>query len=156
MPTTAKLAELYVEIQNFYARQVRMQNDGQAEEWAATFTEGGRLEHEPDDAVVHRVGKGTFLGRAELATTMRGLHKKLTDAQIQQRHLYTMLTVEPRDDGTIETSYYSLVFRIKPGQKPAPEVSCPTQDVLVRGDNGGLLVRSRTITHDECIQERRC
>ncbi|MFD7720118.1 nuclear transport factor 2 family protein [Streptomyces sp. NPDC059814] len=150
MPKTMTHAELYVEVQNFYARQVRLQNDGHTQEWAATFTEDGRLVHEPENAVVHRVGKGVFRGRAELLSTMRGLHKKLTDAGIQQRHLYTMLTVEPRDDATVEASYYSLVFRIRPGQKPAPEVSCPTHDVLVRGENGELLVSSRTITHDEC------
>ncbi|MGW4382449.1 nuclear transport factor 2 family protein [Kitasatospora sp. NPDC004531] len=156
MSTTLRHAELQVEVQDFYARQVRLQNEGRAEEWAATFTEDARLTHEPEDAVVHRVGKGAFTGRAELAATMRGLNKKLADARIRQRHLYTMLLVDERDDGTVEASYYTLVFRISPGQKPAPEVSCPTTDVLVRGDDGKLRVRSRTIGHDERPWEQPC
>ncbi|MFE4975536.1 nuclear transport factor 2 family protein [Kitasatospora sp. NPDC056651] len=156
MSITLRHAELHVEVQDFYARQVRLQNEGRAEEWAATFTEDARLAHEPEDVVVHRVGKGVFTGRAELAATMRRLHEKLTEARIRQRHLYTMLTVEPRHDATIGTSYYSLVFRIKPGEKPAPEVSCPTTDVLVRGDDGKLRVRSRTITHDERPWDQPC
>jgi actinorhodin biosynthesis protein ActVIA len=142
-------AELYIEVQEFYARQIRLHDTGRIEEWAATFTEDGQIQHLPEHAVDHRVGKSLIRGRAELADAMKKIVKRLAEDKIQQRHWYTTMTVEPRDDGAIETSFYAVVNWIKRGGKPVPEVHTHARDVLVRDGNGNLRVHSRTLKHDE-------
>ncbi|WP_234425673.1 nuclear transport factor 2 family protein, partial [Streptomyces kebangsaanensis] len=55
--------EIQAEVQDFYARQMRLLDEGRAEEWAETFTEDGVFEQ--------NVKPEPWRGRAEIVARMR-------------------------------------------------------------------------------------
>ncbi len=66
---------------------------------------------------------------------------------MQRRHWFNMINLQPQDDGTIVSTAYCLVVKIRPNSKPEIAPSCVVHDVLVRVD-GALLTRSRRVVHD--------
>jgi actinorhodin biosynthesis protein ActVIA len=133
--------DLYAEVQNFYAEQVRLQDHNAFEPFAATFTEDAVFQHRPGEPGVH--------GRADIAAVARRFAAKLEAEEIQRRHWFNMLAVRPGEDGAIDASYYALVVDTKPNSRPLIGPSCVVHDVLVRTEDGDLLTRSRRIDHDE-------
>lgn len=66
----------------------------------------------------------------------------------RRRHHFSMVDLEPQDDGTLHTSFYALVLLVRPGvQTPEIRSSCVVRDVLVREDDE-LRNRSRFVTID--------
>jgi actinorhodin biosynthesis protein ActVIA len=143
-PTVAS-TDIYVEVQQFYARQVHLLDAVQAEPFAATFTEDAVFDHSPDSPPLH--------GRASIARELATFNQRRFDREpVQRRHWFTMMEVYQHPDGTLHTHYYALIMVTRQGQ-PAPVVapSCAVHDVLVRTD-GQLLTRSRKVTPDHTVR----
>jgi actinorhodin biosynthesis protein ActVIA len=133
--------DLYAEVQNFYAEQVRLQDSDAFEPFAATFTEDAVFQHRPGEPAVR--------GRADIARVARRFAATLDAERIQRRHWFNMLAVRPTEDGAVSASYYALVVDTKPNSRPLIGPSCFVHDVLVRTEDGTLLTSSRRIDHDE-------
>jgi actinorhodin biosynthesis protein ActVIA len=142
--TTTSFTDLYVQVQQFYAGQVRHLDAVRVEEFAATFTEHGRFYHDP--------GEPPLEGRRAIAEKVRGYNKLLNvDGPCQRRHWFNMLQVFPQDDGTVVTEHYALVMLSRPGERvPVIAPSCFTRDVLVF-ENGELLTRERKVVPDYAV-----
>ncbi|MGN5631825.1 nuclear transport factor 2 family protein [Streptomyces sp. AC154] len=132
---------LYVEVQQFYARQVRLLDDLRAAEFAATFTEDGVFAQSP--------GIPQVRGREAIAAALLAAHtRRFGTEPVRCRHWHNMLRVDPGPDGTLVTHYYTLVMVSRPWD-PAPVIapSSVVEDVLVYED-GELRTRGRRITPD--------
>ncbi|SEK75725.1 nuclear transport factor 2 family protein [Streptacidiphilus jiangxiensis] len=134
-------ADLYAEVQQFYARQVQLLDAVRAEEFAATFAEDGVFEHSPDSAPAS--------GRAGIAAEVRDFNaKRFAKDPVQRRHWFNMLVVEEQPDGSLHTQFYALVMMTRPGELvPVIAPSCVVRDVLVRED-GALRTRRRKVSQD--------
>ncbi|AZQ74564.1 nuclear transport factor 2 family protein [Streptomyces luteoverticillatus] len=109
----------HAEVEHFYARQMRLLDSGEADAWAATFTEGAR------GAVAALAAEGET-----------------------HRHWVGMLAVRPRGDGSLLAESYVQVVAVRPGEGPRLHLMCTCADVFVRQD-GELLVRERVVTRDD-------
>lgn len=143
MTTTITRTELYAEAQQFYARQVRLLDGREFEAYAGTFTEDGEFKHSPDRPAV--------VTRAAITAELREFHKKFDNDPVVRRHWFNMLTVDPRADGAIDATYYALVVTTRPTGKPDISPSCVVYDVLVRGEDGELLLKSRRVVQDHLL-----
>lgn len=130
-------AELYTEVQQYYANQMRLLDNLKIEDYAATFTPDGWIEH------AHR-GE-----RAEGRTAMiEGMYAALPRYKgVVVRHWFDHLIVEPSDDGSLKVSYYTLVTRVNKEGHVVFEPTFTIDDVLVRID-GKLHTKSRYIIKD--------
>ncbi|MFF4083771.1 nuclear transport factor 2 family protein [Streptomyces sp. NPDC087218] len=132
---------LYVEVQQFYARQVRLLDDLRAEEFAATFTADGVFAPSP--------GIPPARGREAIAAELRAAHvRRFGTEPVRRRHWYNMLSVDPGPDGSLVTHYYTLVMVSRPWD-PVPVISPSSvvEDVLVY-EGGELRTRERRVTPD--------
>jgi uncharacterized protein YndB with AHSA1/START domain len=133
----AVTADLYVEIQMFYARQMRLLDNLRLEEYADTYTEDGVVEH---------VTRGERAeGRAAMLAGMRAGLPRI--AGVAVRHWFDKMLVEPLGEDTYAVSYYTLVSRTGADGQISFEPTFTVSDVLVRRD-GALLTRSRSIYRD--------
>lgn len=130
---------LYERVQQFYAVQMRLLDEGRAEEWAATFTEDGEFgqDRRPEPR----------RGRAEIGGRLRKAADALAARGVVRRHWLGMLAVDPRPDGTVTTRYYALVIETPLGGPSALHLSTAVDDVLVP-DGDAFLVRRRYVVHD--------
>lgn len=129
--------DLYVRVQQFYAKQMHLLDANSAEGFAATFTEDGEISH--------GTGLPATRGRAALADAVRAVEKTLDGAI--RRHVFSTFDVEPRPDGDLGVRYYATIIDTVEGKSPVVSASCLTSDVLVDRD-GVLLNRSRHIDND--------
>lgn len=132
-------AELYTQIQQFYARQMGLLDDGRPEEWALTFTQDAVFE-EP-----HRLEP--VRGREAIRVSARARADRLAAEGIDFRHWLAMLDVREQEDGTVRARTYALAMRTPRGGDLDIFVSVVCRDVLVRQD-GTWAVRHRDIQHD--------
>src|SRR2546430_8709105 len=130
MPIDRTFADLYAEVQNFYAEQVRLQDTHAVEPFAETFTEDAEFQHQ--------LGEEPVRGRPGIVAAAKHFAATLKQEATQRRHWFNMLTVTPRVDGAIDASYYALVVDTKPGDMPRIGPSCFVHDVLVRHPDGAL------------------
>lgn len=130
-------AELRAEVESFYAKQVRLLDGLQIEEYAQTFTVDGVVEH------AHRGEKGT--GREEMIAGMRAALPRYQGVVV--RHWFDHLVIEPAADGSINVSYYTLVTRTDGEGRVVFEPTFTVDDVLV-WEGGVLLTKSRYIERD--------
>ncbi|MGH3568638.1 MAG: nuclear transport factor 2 family protein [Pseudonocardia sp.] len=135
----ATSTDLYAEAQQFYARQMQALDSGKLEAYADTFTEDAEFGHTP--------GREPARTRAGIIRDLYAVHERFADDPQQRRHLFTMMDLDPQEDGSIRSSVYALVITTRPGGSPELVRSCVVHDVLVRED-GGLRNRSRTVGHD--------
>lgn len=133
-------AELYAQVQQFYARQMGLIDDGRPDEWARTFTE---------DAVFEEAGRlnEPVKGREAIRVSSRARQERLDKERIDFRHWMGMLDVSPRDDGSVDARAYALVMRTAPGGALDVFASVLCHDRLVPVD-GGWQVRHRRLRHD--------
>jgi actinorhodin biosynthesis protein ActVIA len=130
---------LYAEVQQFYAMQMQRLDRRDIEGYAATFTEDAEFFHTPGNPASHTRD-----------TIIRDLHKfhEQFPPDLQRRHWFNMVNLEPLDDGSIQSTAYCLVIKIRPpGQKPEIAPHCVVNDILVRVD-GELLTKYRRVDHD--------
>ncbi|UQI46565.1 nuclear transport factor 2 family protein [Streptomyces sp. HU2014] len=134
---------LYAEVQQFYARQMQSLDAGKLEAYAETFTEDGEFSHTP--------GREPSRTRAGITADLYDFHKRFEDDPVQRRHWFNMIDLDPRDDGSIHSTFYVLVVTTRPGvREPEVAPSCLVQDVLVH-ENGELRNRSRRVGYDQFL-----
>jgi 3-phenylpropionate/cinnamic acid dioxygenase small subunit len=130
---------LHARIQHFYARQMQLLDAGDTAEWARTFTEDGVFEvgGMPEPA----------RGREVIEKGARQTAEGFADAGVVRRHLITMLTVDPDDDGTLRARSYAVVLEIERGGEVTVRRSTVCEDDLVPSGET-WLVRHRRVTRD--------
>ncbi|MGW1076464.1 nuclear transport factor 2 family protein [Streptomyces sp. NPDC002537] len=133
-------AELYAGIEQFYARQMGLLDQGRAEEWAATFTEDAVFQ---DAAAPDRPA----VGRSVLGALARGHRDRLVAERTDFRHWTGMLDVRPQPDGSLHTRTYALTLRTGLNQPLDITASVVCRDRLVSLD-GRWLVRHRSLRRD--------
>ncbi|MFD8492869.1 nuclear transport factor 2 family protein [Amycolatopsis sp. NPDC059657] len=142
MTTTAitTTAELYFEVQQFYAQQMHLLDDGKAEEWAETFTEDGvfAANAHPEPAA----------GRSVIAAAARKATDDYAANGVQRRHWLGMVSVERRTEDEVFAQCYALVIETPRGGQAAIRVSTRCDDTLVNRD-GRWLVQHRQVTRDD-------
>lgn len=144
-PTTTttergSFAEIYAEVQQFYARHFQLLDSGQAEAWADTFTEDGYFAPETLPEPVR--------GREALAAGVAKSYAELEAAGEQRRHWHGMVAVDQAADGTLRVRCYALIFSTLAGGHPELRLTCLCEDVLVKV-GGAWQVRSRHVTRDD-------
>ncbi|MEV0219863.1 nuclear transport factor 2 family protein [Streptomyces sp. NPDC050704] len=133
-------AEVYAEVQQFYAEHMQLLDGGVVDAWAETFTEDATF-------AVPTLPEPTR-GREQLRETLRRTTQELAAAQEQRRHWHGMVAVFPNDDGSLRVRCYALVFATRREQQPVLHRVCVCEDVLVR-EGGRLLVKTRKVTRDD-------
>lgn len=138
-------ADLYQQIQQFYASQMGLMDDREPERWAETFTE---------DAIFHEAARMEPLqGREAIRVSARGSVDRVSAAGIQIRHWLGMLQVHPQPDGSVRARSYALAMRTPKGGDLDVFVSVVCHDHLVAtGD--GWQVADRNLVHDATGTER--
>ncbi|MFE0178671.1 nuclear transport factor 2 family protein [Streptomyces sp. NPDC059002] len=133
-------AELYAQVQQFYARQMGLLDDGRPDEWAGTFTE---------DAVFQEASRldEPLRGRDAIRASSRARKERLDGDKLDFRHWLGMLDVRPQDDGSLRTRSYALAMRIPRGGALDIFASVVCHDHLVQVD-GTWQVRHRDLHHD--------
>ncbi|WP_406191387.1 nuclear transport factor 2 family protein [Streptomyces griseus] len=135
---------LYAEIQQFYARQAGLLDDGRAVEWARTFTEDGvfRDASRPQDALV---------GRRAIGTQAGAHHDRRVAEGVDVRHWLGMLDLRAEDDGSLRVRSYALTPSTgRDGSGLRISVSVVCHDRLVRED-GRWYVADRTLRRDGVV-----
>jgi SnoaL-like domain len=136
MPNTA---ELYQDVQHFYARQMQALDAGATQVWAETFASDG----------VFAAGgmPEPVQGRDAIAAGAQKIVDQFAEAGVSRRHWIGMLTVTPQNDGTVHARSYALVLEIPRGGEVVARRSTLCDDVLVPA-SGTWLVRHRMVTRD--------
>lgn len=146
MPITSPVvtgteADLYAEIQQFYARQMQLLDSGNAAEWADTFTQDGvfAANARPEPAR----GRETIRAAAAQA--------KAQHAQqgLQVRHWLGMLDIAAQPDGSVRVRSYALIINTPRGGQAVIQLSTTCEDLLVRGEAGDWLVSHRQVVRDD-------
>ena len=132
-------ADLYAQIQQFYAHQMGLLDDREAELWADTFTEDAVFQEASRMAPVH--------GRPAISASARANVDRLAASGIRMRHWLGMLQVRTEPDGAVRARSYALAMRTPKGGDLDVFVSVVCVDQLVPVD-GGWQVRHRDLTHD--------
>ena len=134
-------AQIYSEVQQFYAHHFHLLDSGAAQEWAETFTEDGFFHPETLPEPVR--------GRAALAAGVARSHQELAEAGERRRHWHGMVSVTPRDDARVlDVRCYALIFTIPRGGTPSLRLTCVCEDVLVRVGEA-WQVKERRVTRDD-------
>ncbi|MGV4988786.1 nuclear transport factor 2 family protein [Streptomyces sp. NPDC001709] len=133
---------LYARIQQFYAHQMQLFDDHDAERWAGTFTE--------DAVFVVPTLDEPVRGRAALAANVRRNKVQQERSGEQLRHWIGMLDVRQQADGTVRTRAYALVYATPSGGESRVSRVCVLEDVLVRS-RGKWRTRSRLVTRDDLV-----
>ncbi|MGQ0777772.1 MAG: nuclear transport factor 2 family protein [Pseudonocardiales bacterium] len=136
---TTTRSDLYAEVQQFYARQMQALDSKKLEAYADTFTEDAEFGHTP--------GREPARTRNGIIRDLYAAHERFAEDPQQRRHLFTMVNLDPQEDGSILSTVYALVITTRPGGNPELVRSCVVHDVLVREDDG-LRNRSRMVEHD--------
>lgn len=133
-------AELYAQIQQFYAKQMGLMDDRRPDEWADTFTE---------DAVFQEASRIEPLhGREAISAAARVSADRHIAAGIQMRHWLGMVQVDAESDGSIRSRCYALAVRTPRGGDLEVFASVVCRDHLVPAPGGGWLICHRDLTHD--------
>jgi 3-phenylpropionate/cinnamic acid dioxygenase small subunit len=132
-------AQLYTRVQQFYANQMRLIDEREAELWADTFTE---------EAVFQEASRMDPLhGRAAIRTAARANADRFAASDVRLRHWLGMLQVREESDGSLRTRCYALAMRTPTGGDLDVFVSVVCRDHLVPAGDG-WLVAHRDLTHD--------
>lgn len=134
-------AELYEELQDFYAKHMRHRDEGNVDGWLEAFDENA-------ESLTNVFAQQAKHGREALATAVRELDAKFLAAGLLRRHLLSTFLVVPQEDDTVHTRYYALVLTTKPGERTTVHSTSVANDVLVRTENG-WRVTSRTVVRDD-------
>ncbi|MGW4940913.1 nuclear transport factor 2 family protein [Actinoplanes sp. NPDC004185] len=131
---------VYQEVQQFYARQMRLLDEGEVDRWAGTFTEDGVF-----TANAHPHPQQ---GRAAIKEGAAAAARQMAERGVQRRHWLGMLSVGERPDGSLLAHTYALVVETTRGGSSELRLSCTCDDTLVRVDDE-LKVRHRQVRRDD-------
>lgn len=152
-------ADLYVEIQQFYARQMPLLEARRLEEFLETFTDDCTLRHVPFGWRFD--GKTTLLKEMnerrgdpaqplvdETSTRLAREHDIPYYNGIVYRYWFDRLLIEPIDEDTLKVRFQAIVSLTSAADgKVNFEPTTVVEDVLVRRD-GELYTKDRVVTHD--------
>lgn len=124
-------------ILDFYARQMHLLDSLHVEQYAATFTEDGIIDH------AHRAER--VQGRREMLDGIRAALPRYQGVVV--RHWFDHLLIDATVEGW-RVTYYSMVTRTDSAGTVAFEPTFVVTDHLVRTAEGGILTRSRVIHQD--------
>ncbi|MFD9130192.1 nuclear transport factor 2 family protein [Kitasatospora sp. NPDC059571] len=143
MLATRVPTDLYLRVQQFYARQMQALDDLRFTEYAATFTEDGSFQHAP--------GVEPARGRAAILGVLEDFNRRFEDDPVQRRHWFNQIVLDEQEDGSLRSTVYTLVVHARPGvRQPEIAPSCVVHDVLEVTD-GEVLTRSRLVTYDHLV-----
>lgn len=131
--------QLYTEVLQHYARQMRLLDERDLAGYAATFTEDAEFAHTP--------GREPARTRAGILADLEAFHEQFEADPMARRHHFSMVDVTPRDDGAIDVVCYALVVIKRPDTAPEVRASCVVYDVLVH-EGDVLFNRSRRVEID--------
>ncbi|WP_370964511.1 nuclear transport factor 2 family protein [Amycolatopsis sp. cg9] len=129
---------LHTRAQRFYAAQMQRLDERDIEGYAGTFTIDAEFSHTP--------GRPPSRTRAGIVEDLHEFHRRFADDPMQRRHWVGMIDLALAEDGSIGSTAYCLVVKVRPGQPPE-FVSTVVHDVLVE-INGKLFTRSRHVSYD--------
>ncbi|MDT9694644.1 nuclear transport factor 2 family protein [Streptomyces sp. P17] len=138
---TYSSGEVHGRISQFYARQMRLLDEGAVEEWADTFTE---------DAVFEEPSLPEPLkGRPVLVEAARRRVGALAAQGRVRRHWLGMLEVsEGAEPGVLHTRYYALALSTAAGEGVPSFHSSTVAEDLLEPYGEAFLVRHRSVRHD--------
>ncbi|MEU5280215.1 nuclear transport factor 2 family protein [Streptomyces asoensis] len=130
-------ADLYIEVKNFYARQMRVLDDLDIERFTATFTEDGSVAHP------HRGEK--VEGREAMRAKMKSMLPMYEG--LVTRHWFDHFLIEETEGDGLRVTYYSLVTQTNTKDEVHFFSSSSVEDQMVR-EEGELRIRERVIHRD--------
>ncbi|MCX4957482.1 nuclear transport factor 2 family protein [Streptomyces virginiae] len=134
-------AQVYAEIQQFYAQQMYLLDEGATDKWALTFT--------PDAWLDLPMAPVALQGQDSVAGAARLRRDELDREDRRQRHVPCAVFVDPVDAGTVRARCQVLVLTTLRGGRPDIAFSMTCEDVLVRAaDGAGWLVKDRLVVSD--------
>lgn len=132
-------AQLYGEIENFYARHMQLVDQGRVEEWGDTFTVDATISNNANPRPAH--------GREAIVSVIRRANAELESRGVQHRHWMGMLVVDPVDEKSVRVSSYALLMAVAQGTAPAIDRSTFCEDLLIRVDED-WQIHERRVRHD--------
>jgi actinorhodin biosynthesis protein ActVIA len=139
MTTVRTKSDLYFEVLQYYARQMQLLDERDLVAYADTFTE--------DAVFVHTTGREPARTRAGILSDLVDFHEQFEADPMKRRHHFSMVNLEPQEDGSIASTCYALVVIKRPDDAPEIRASCVVHDVLVHeGDE--LRNKSRRVEID--------
>ena len=151
-------ADLYVEVQQFYARQMPLLEERRLPEFLQTLTDDCTLEHRPfgwrfegkaellKEMTERRGDAGKPLAGETSARRAREENIAYYDG-IVYRYWFDRMLIEPIDEHTLKVRYQAIVSLTAADGKVNFEPTTVVDDVLVRRD-GQWYTRDRVVTHD--------
>ncbi|OZC84526.1 nuclear transport factor 2 family protein [Rhodococcus sp. 15-649-1-2] len=133
-------AETATAIQLLYGRQSHAIDSGRADEWARTFTQDGVFDSPsyPQPAV----------GTAALTAFAEQFFADATAAQEKRRHVITNLSVDDRQDGSLDVDCYLQIMATPRGGATRLVRFTVVHDRVVH-ENGSWRVACRTVSRDD-------
>ncbi|MCE6995360.1 nuclear transport factor 2 family protein [Saccharothrix sp. S26] len=138
--TTVERHIAWAELGQFYAEQMAVLDDGDAEGWVDTFTEDGVFVP-PNDAPEVK-------GRQALLVGTRSTVARLDEAGTVRRHVQTNMNLVELSGDSARTVSYVLVVDSTPGEPTRITTSTVMRDELVR-DGARWLVARRVVLRDD-------
>ncbi|MBV9010711.1 MAG: nuclear transport factor 2 family protein [Pseudonocardiales bacterium] len=130
---------LYHQIQQFYAHQMQLLDEGRVEEWAASFTEDG--------VFAANAYPEPTRGRTAIYQAAQEITNDLSAKGITRRHWLGMLALDPRDDGSVFVRSYAQVLETPRGGATVLRIITVCEDLLCH-DGKQWLVRNRQVWRD--------
>jgi hypothetical protein len=134
--------ELYQQVQQFYARQMQLLDNGEVDAWMHTFTEDGvfaaNAQLEPT------------VGREAIGAAARKATDHFAAQGIQRRHWLGMVSVTGQEGTTVTARSYVLLIETPRGGQAAILCSATCEDVLELGPDGPA-VRRRDVSRDDLV-----
>ena len=134
-------SRLYQQIQDFYAYQMQLLDNGAVDEWAATFTEDG--------VFAANAHPQPYRGRDVIASGAGQAARALREREVRRRHWLGMVSVRPEGPDTVRARSYALVLETPRGGPTTVLMSTVCHDLLVRSADGRWLVKEREVTRDD-------
>ncbi len=133
------LAEIHCQVEQFYASQMQVLDDGDAAAWVATFTEDGVFTSNgmPDQ----------LAGRAQLQAAAVHAISQLAASGVTRRHIVSNIRVERVSDDVLRVSSYVPVIDTIDGEARI-KTSTVMHDTLTRS-GANWLVSHRRILRDD-------
>jgi 3-phenylpropionate/cinnamic acid dioxygenase small subunit len=134
-------ARCYSQVEQFYAFQMQVIDDGDAAGWAATFVEDGVFTSNgmPEPVV----------GRDRLTAEAADTVARLSDAGTARRHIVSNVRIEQVSPDLLRVTSYVPVIDTTDGVAVL-RTSTVMRDELVRGATG-WLVRHREVSRDDLL-----
>ena len=137
--TTEKRHIIRAEIEQFYAEQMEILDDGRAERWVDTFTDDGIF--------VPPGGAPEVKGRAALLAGTRQTVARLAEAGTARRHVLTNLNLVSVTRGKAETSAYVLVVDSTEGESRITTATVMRDELTFAGER--WYVARRVVRRDD-------